>query len=91
MSLVKLLLAPDKYEGPHALARRMGIQEIIWDCSYWGIWDNHFRPYSVCYSKTGKKKKQVDATEAHLDHLHIGFTNKVANGKTTFWKRYKKH
>ena len=33
--LIKLLLAPDRAGNPHALARRMGIQEIIWDCRAW--------------------------------------------------------
>ena len=34
--LIELLLAPDKAGNQHALARRMGVEELIWDCSYWG-------------------------------------------------------
>jgi hypothetical protein len=30
--LIDLLLAADEAGNPHALARRMGIQEIIWNC-----------------------------------------------------------
>ena len=33
--MLTLLLAPDKFGNPHALARRMGIQEIIWNCRSW--------------------------------------------------------
>jgi hypothetical protein len=33
--LIELFLAPDSAGTPHALARRMGVEEIIWDCSYW--------------------------------------------------------
>ncbi len=35
-ALIDMLLAPDSTGLPHALARRMGVEEIIWDCSYWG-------------------------------------------------------
>ncbi|MFA9272106.1 MAG: hypothetical protein ACEQSX_15395, partial [Baekduiaceae bacterium] len=33
--LIRLLLAPDSAGEPQALARRMGVQELIWDCGYW--------------------------------------------------------
>ena len=33
--LIDLLLAPDVAGNTHALARRMGIQEIIWNCRSW--------------------------------------------------------
>ena len=31
-NLIRLLLAPDRVGTPRALARRMGVEEIIWDC-----------------------------------------------------------
>ena len=34
-SLIDLLLAIDRAGNPHALARRMGVQEIIWNCRSW--------------------------------------------------------
>src|SRR5882724_10479435 len=40
--LIDLLLAPDAEGNTHALARRMGVQEIIWDCSYWGAGSEDF-------------------------------------------------
>jgi hypothetical protein len=33
--LFRLLLAPDRAGNPQALARRMAVQELIWDCGYW--------------------------------------------------------
>ena len=83
--LFRLLLAPDKAGNPQALARRMGVQELIWDCGYWGAGMTDFRPYSVCYTKKGKPRKRVDKTSAHRDHIHIGMTKAGANGRTSFW------
>ena len=70
--LIALLLAPDRAGNPHALARRMGVQEIIWDCRAW--WSGAERPmrYSACYSRRGKPRRRVDATTAHRDHIHFG-------------------
>jgi hypothetical protein len=83
--LISLFLAPDRLGQPQALARRMGIEEIIWDCGYWGAGMSQFRPYSVCLSRRGKLKKHVDKTLAHRDHLHIGLTKAGAAKKTSFW------
>jgi hypothetical protein len=83
--IFRLLLAPDKAGNPQALARRMGVQELIWDCGYWGAGMTDFGPYSVCYTKKGKPRKRVDKTSAHRDHIHIGMTKAGANGRTSFW------
>jgi hypothetical protein len=83
--LIKLLLAPDRAGHPHALARRMGIQEIIWDCRAW--WSGAQRPvrYSPCYSRRGKPRRRVDATTAHRDHIHFGLNRMGAAHRTSFW------
>ena len=83
--LIRLLLAPDSAGNPQALARRMGIEELIWDCGYWGIGMTEFKPYSVCYKRNGKKRKHVDRTSAHQDHIHIGLTKAGAKARTSFW------
>jgi hypothetical protein len=83
--LIHLLLAPDTAGNPHALARRMGVEEIIWDCSYWGAGMPEFRPYSPCFGRDGSRRRRVGATVAHRDHLHIGLTRAGAAGRTTFW------
>jgi hypothetical protein len=83
--LIALWLAPDKNGNMHALARRMGIQELIWNCHGWFSGDGGMRPYSVCYDKDGKRKKNVDDTTAHRNHIHIGVNWAGARMKTSFW------
>ena len=83
--LIRLLLAPDTAGNPQALARRMGVEELIWDCGYWGIGMTEFKPYSVCYKPNGKKRKHFDRTSAHQDHIHIGMTKAGAKARTSFW------
>jgi hypothetical protein len=83
--LVRLLLAPDTAGEPQALARRMGVQEIIWDCGYLTVGQTEFSKYSVCFDRKGRRKKKVDPTQAHRNHIHIGLTRRGAAGKTSFW------
>ena len=83
--LFRLLLAPDAAGNPQALARRMGVQELIWDCGYWGAGMADFAPYSPCYTKRGKPRKKVNKTIAHRDHIHIGMTKPGAKALTSFW------
>lgn len=83
--LFRLLLAPDADGNPQALARRMGVQELIWDCGYWGAGMTEFAPYSPCYTKRGKLRKNVDKTTAHRDHIHIGMSKRGAKALTSFW------
>ena len=85
--LIELLLAPDSQGNEHALARRMGVEEIIWDCSYWGAGSPDFRPYAPCYSKSGKLRKHVDPTVGHRNHIHFGMSRRGAAARTSFWRR----
>jgi hypothetical protein len=85
--LIMLLLASDKAGNPHALARRMGVQEIIWDCRSWWSGSDRMGPYSVCMNERGKPKKNVDFTLAHRDHVHIGLSRAGARKRTSFWRR----
>lgn len=80
-ALIELLLAPDDAGNVHALARRLGVEELIWDCSYWSSGMAEFKPYSAC------EDKHVDATTAHRNHVHIGLTKDGAMGRTSFWSR----
>jgi hypothetical protein len=84
--LIDLLLSPDSAGNEHALARRMGVEEIIWDCSYWGAGSQDFGPYAPCYSKHGTLKKHVDPTIGHRNHIHFGFSRRGAAGRTSFWR-----
>jgi hypothetical protein len=84
-ALIRLLLAPDKVGTPHALARRMGVEEIIWDCSYWAAGMEQFVKYSPCFNKHGEPRKRVNKTIAHRDHIHFGMSKRGAAARTTFW------
>jgi hypothetical protein len=85
-ALIQLLLAPDSAGNPHALARRMGIEEIIWDCSYWGAGMAQFGRYSPCFGKDGTPRRKVGRTVAHRDHIHFGLTKRGADARTSFWR-----
>jgi hypothetical protein len=87
-ALVRLLLAPDKDGNAAALARRMGVQGIIFDCQAWfGSWDGELGNYSYCYGKKGRRKKNLDPTQAHMNHVHIELNLRGAAKKTTFWNK----
>jgi hypothetical protein len=86
--LIELLLASDSAGNAQALARRMGVEELIWDCQYWGAGMQEFVPYRVCYGKRGKLRKHLNPTVAHRDHIHIGMTKAGAAAKTSFWRRH---
>jgi hypothetical protein len=84
--LIKLLLAPDRAGNPHALARRMGVQEIIWDCRSWWSGSERMDRYSLCYDRKGRRVR-VDDTSAHRDHVHIGLSLPGARARSSFWAR----
>ena len=84
--IISLLLAPDKFGNEHALARRMGIQEIIWNCKSWWSGSGAMQNYSRCVDNKGRRVK-VDDTNAHRDHIHFGLSWPGAKMRTTFWAR----
>lgn len=83
--LIKRLLAADAEGNPHALARRMGVQEIIWNCKSWWSGSEGMEPYSLCVDRKGRKRKKVNVTLAHRDHIHIGLSRAGARRRTSFW------
>jgi hypothetical protein len=84
--LIRLLLATDKAGNRHALARRMGVQEIIWNCRAWWAGDHGLVKYSPCYDADGHRQR-IDETNAHRNHVHIGMNRPGARKRTTFWTR----
>jgi len=84
--LIDLLLATDAVGNPHALARRMGIQEIIWNCRSWWSGAERMEPYSACFTEKGKPRKHVDRTTAHRDRIHFGLSWAGARKRTSFWR-----
>ncbi len=83
--LILLLLAKDKAGNVRALARRMGIQEIIWDCGSWWAGSERMGRYSLCYDGRGRRRR-ISETLAHRDHMHIGLNLPGARKRTTFWR-----
>jgi hypothetical protein len=84
--LIDRLLATDDAGNAHALARRMGIQEIIWNCRSWWSGAERMEPYSACFTEKGKPRKRVDRTTAHRDHIHFGLSWPGARKRTSFWR-----
>ena len=80
--LIRLLLAADSTGEPAALARRMGVFEIIWDCSYWA----QYRGADVGRYFMCAQGPPIAKTTAHRDHIHFSFTREGAAGKTSFWR-----
>jgi hypothetical protein len=85
LRLIALLLAPDRTGTPAALARRMGVQEIIFDCRSWFAGAPGMARYSACYDARGRPRR-IDRTSAHRDHVHIGLNWPGARGQTSFWR-----
>jgi hypothetical protein len=84
--LIRLLLATDRAGNEHALARRMGIQEIIWDCRSWWSGSDGMDDYSLCVTDSGKPRRGVSPTLAHRDHVHLGLSRAGAAKRTSFWR-----
>ena len=84
--LVELLLAADAAGSEQALARRMGVEELIWDCAYWAAGMAELKPYAPCYARRGRLRRNVNRTVAHRDHIHIGMTKAGAGARTSFWR-----
>jgi hypothetical protein len=82
---VTLLLAPDSGGNQQALARRMGLEEIIWDCGYWSAGMTEFLEYPPCFNSHGTRRRHVDPTVAHRNHVHLGLTRAGSAKRTSFW------
>lgn len=84
--LIGLLLAADRDGNRTALARRMGVQGLIFDCRAW--WAGQERPgrYDYCYAASGHRRRHLDRTEAHMNHIHIELDWAGARRRTSFWR-----
>ncbi len=71
-----------------AMARRFGIQEIIWNCRIWTAAraPEGWRLYSVCDPNSSSYSSS--RTAQHKDHVHIGQNWQGANRATTAWTGY---
>jgi hypothetical protein len=80
MNLIDTLLATDDNGNEQALARRMGVQGIIFDCRSWWSGMDEMGTYSAC-----EGNKRPDPTTAHRDHVHIELNRDGARKQTSFW------
>ena len=85
MRLVRTLLAPDRNGNDAALARRMGVQGLIFDCKSWWSGMEDLGEYSYCYKRNGDLRNGLDRTQAHRDHIHIELNWPGARERTSFW------
>ena len=76
-SLVAAFLRADTKGNKYALAKRFGVQEIIWNCKIWTAAraSEGLRPYGACPTSNN--------TIAHRDHVHIGQNLRGAQRRTT--------
>jgi hypothetical protein len=70
---VHWLFKKDRYGNRYAMARRLGIQYLIWNHHIWGA-----------YSASAGWRKYTGA-DPHTTHVHISFTWAGARAKTSFW------
>lgn len=82
MRVINTWVAKDKRGRPNALARRMGIQLIIYNCRWWQAGDRGWQRYSACSGG----KKNADPTQGHIDHIHIELTKPASKLRTTYWR-----
>lgn len=86
MRLIDLLLATDRSGEPTALARRMGVQGLIFNCRQWFAGMSSLDKYDYCYRRDGVRRRNLNRTEAHMDHVHIELNWPGARMKTSFWR-----
>jgi len=84
--LIDTLLARDRNGNERALARRMGIQGLIFDCRSWWAGADGMGEYSYCYKRNGELRHHLDPTEAHRNHIHIELNWDGARKRTSFWR-----
>jgi hypothetical protein len=84
-NLIKTLIERDRNGNMTALARRMGVQGIIFNCKTWWAGSTGLGKYSYCF-KNGERKNNLDPTQAHIDHVHLELNWAGARKRTSFWK-----
>jgi hypothetical protein len=84
--LIRTLLRKDANGNPHALALRMGVQGLIYNCKQWYGSAKKLEPYSYCFNRNGQRRRHLDRTAAHVDHVHLELNWPGAREQTSFWQ-----
>jgi hypothetical protein len=79
------LQAPDGYGNPEAMARRLGVEYVIWNNRMWRAYDptRGWTVYDHCLSKKKRHKKTYD-NACHRTHVHISLSWDGAYQRTSF-------
>ena len=64
MRLIRILTEADRAHNVNALARRMGVQGLIFDCKSWWAGMEELGEYSYCYRRDGELRDNLDRTAA---------------------------
>lgn len=86
MRLISTLTEPDRNGNANALALRMGVQGLIFDCKSWWAGMEEIGRYSHCYKRNGNLRSDLDRTQAHRDHVHIELNWPGGGKRTSFWR-----
>jgi hypothetical protein len=71
--LMRWLLKKDRFGNRYAMARRLGIQYMIWNRRIWGSY------------AAGSGWRRYTGASPHTDHVHFSFTWAGARKRTSFW------
>jgi hypothetical protein len=82
-SFITWLLATDARGNRYAMARRLGVQYIIFNNRMWGSWSGSWEEYNGCYSLKGAGYDN----SCHRTHVHISLGWNGGNGLTSFWRK----
>lgn len=72
-ALMRWLLQRDAYGNRYAMARRLGIQYMIWNRRIWGAY------------AAGSGWRRYTGSNPHTDHVHFSLSWSGARRKTSFW------
>jgi hypothetical protein len=72
--LMRWLLKTDRFGNRHAMARRLGIQYMIWNGRIWGAY------------AAGSGWRKYTGANPHTDHVHFSLSWAGARKNTSFWK-----
>lgn len=70
--VIEWLLATDQHGHRYAMARRLGITQIIWNRRIWASYRPSWQP--------------ATAYGGHIDHVHFSFNWAGARRETSFWR-----
>jgi hypothetical protein len=84
-AFIAWLQAPDSYGNPDAMARRLGVEYVIWNNRVWRGYDpaRGWTVYDRCLSKKKRHKRAYD-NACHRTHVHISLSWDGAYQRTSF-------